>query len=68
MAWEPNRFASRRLAYHGVTIKIMTSIIKKIPLEKLYTISVQTGTALNICEVKEDNIKFIVEGDTSHVI
>ncbi len=52
---------------HGVTIKIMTSIIKGIPLEELHTIFVQRGTALNICEVKEDNIKFIVEGDTSHV-
>lgn len=38
-----------------------------IEKEELHTIFVQRGTALNICEVKEDNIKFIVEGDTSHV-
>lgn len=52
---------------HGVTIKILTSIIKRIPLEKLYTIDINKGTALNICEVKEDKIEFIVEGDTSHM-
>lgn len=52
---------------HGVTIKILTSIIKRVPLEKLYTIDINKGTALNICEVKEDKIEFIVEGDTRHM-
>lgn len=52
---------------HGVTVKIMTSIIKNIPLENLYTIGINRGTALNICEVKDGQIEFIVEGDTSHM-
>lgn len=52
---------------HGVTIKVLTSIIKKIPLEEIYNIPIHLGTALNICEVKEDNIRFAVEGDTSHI-
>ena len=52
---------------HGVTIKVLTSIIKGIPLEELYQIPVQTGTALNICEYNGDKLRFIVEGDTSHI-
>lgn len=52
---------------HGVTIKILISIIKGIPLEKLYTIPIQTGTALNICEYDGNRLKLIVEGDISHV-
>ncbi|OLS02517.1 histidine phosphatase family protein [Tissierella creatinophila] len=52
---------------HGVTIKILTSIIKNIPLEKLYTIDINKGTSLNICEVKENKIEFIVEGDNYHI-
>lgn len=53
---------------HGVTIKILTALIKKIPLEELYTIDINRGTALNICEVKENKIEFIVEGDTRHIM
>lgn len=52
---------------HGVTIKVLTSIIKGIPLEDLYQIPVQVGTALNICEYNGDKLRFIVEGDTSHI-
>ncbi|NLY46652.1 MAG: histidine phosphatase family protein [Tissierella sp.] len=53
---------------HGVTIKILTSIIKGVPLEELYQIPVQVGTALNICEYGDDKLRFIVEEDTSHII
>ena len=53
---------------HGVTIKILTSIIKEIPLEELYQIPVQVGTALNICEYDGEKLRFIVEEDTSHII
>ncbi|HLR20371.1 MAG TPA: histidine phosphatase family protein [Tissierellaceae bacterium] len=52
---------------HGVTIKVLTAIIKDIPLKELYNIPIYEGTALNICRVKEKEIKFIVEGDTSHM-
>ncbi|MGO1468991.1 MAG: histidine phosphatase family protein [Tissierella sp.] len=52
---------------HGVTIKILISIIKKIPLEELPNIPIHVGTALNICKVNEEKIEFIVEGDTSHM-
>lgn len=52
---------------HGVTIKVLTAIIKNITLEELYNIPVHMGTALNICEVKENEIKFVIEGDTSHM-
>lgn len=52
---------------HGVTIKILTSIIKGIPIEQLYKLDVQRGTALNICEYDGNNLKFILEGDTTHL-
>lgn len=52
---------------HGVTIKILTAIIKNIPIEELYTIDISRGTSLNICEVNEEEIEFILEGDISHI-
>lgn len=52
---------------HGVTIKILTSIIKDIPLHELYNIPIHQGTALNVCEVKDDKIRFVIEGDASHI-
>ena len=52
---------------HGVTIKVLTAIIKDIPIDGIYTIGINKGTALNICQVKEDKIEFLVEGDTSHM-
>lgn len=52
---------------HGVTIKVLTSIIKEIPLEEIYKIQINRGTALNICQVEEGKVEFILEGDTSHM-
>lgn len=52
---------------HGVTIKVLTSIIKEIPLEEICTIGINKGTALNICDVNEGKIEFVLEGDTSHI-
>lgn len=52
---------------HGITIRILTAIIKKIPLEELHKIPTYEGTALNICKVKENEIKFLLEGDTLHI-
>ena len=52
---------------HGVTIKVLTSIIKGISIEELYKISVQVGTALNISEYDGNKLKFLVEEDKSHL-
>ena len=52
---------------HGVTLKVLTSIIKEIPLEEMHSLPIHRGTALNICEVKNDKIEFVLEGDTSHM-
>lgn len=52
---------------HGVTIRILIAIIKQIPLKDLHTIPIHVGTALNVCQVDEEKMKFIVEGDTSHM-
>ncbi len=56
------------LVSHGVIIKVLTSLIKGIPIEELYKIQVQIGTALNICEYDGEKLQFIVEEDTSHLI
>ena len=55
------------LVTHGVIVKVLTSIIKGIPLKELYKIQVQVGTALNICEYDGDKLEFIAEEDTSHL-
>lgn len=52
---------------HGITIKIMISIIKEIPLERLNEIPTYEGTALSICQLDRDRLEFILEGDTSHI-
>lgn len=52
---------------HGVTIKVLISIIKGLTLDEFSSLPVYTGTALNICEIKEDKIQLIVEGDISHI-
>lgn len=53
---------------HGVTIKVLTSIIEDVPLERLNSIGINKGTALNICEVNGEKTEFILEGDTSHLV
>ena len=52
---------------HGVTIKVLTAIIKEISLEDLSSIPIHRGTALNICQVNNKERKFIVEGDIDHI-
>lgn len=52
---------------HGVTIKAMLTIIKGLTLLEFSNIPVFTGTALNICEVRDNGIELILEGDTSHI-
>lgn len=53
---------------HGVTIKVLTAIIKGIPLEDLYKIPIQIGTALNMCQYDGETLEFIIEEDTSHLL
>jgi probable phosphoglycerate mutase len=52
---------------HGVTIKALIANIKGLPLEEFSKLPVYTGTALNIVELKEDKMEFIVENDVSHL-
>ena len=56
------------LVSHGVTIKILMAILKEIPLEELSTIPIFQGTSLTIVEFKDNDLKFLLEGDTSHFI
>lgn len=52
---------------HGVTIKALLAIIKKLTVTEFAALPVYTGTALNICEVVDGDIKLCVEGDISHI-
>lgn len=53
---------------HGITIKSMIAIIKELSWDEFSTLEVYTGTALNICELKNDKLAFLVEGDIAHLI
>ncbi|WMM25510.1 histidine phosphatase family protein [Tissierella sp. MB52-C2] len=52
---------------HAVVIKAIYAIIKKYPLEELWTPPFLQGTSLTIIEVKDDEINIILEADTSHI-
>lgn len=52
---------------HGITIKSIIAIIKELSWEEFSTLEVYTGTALNICELREEKFEFLVEGDISHL-
>lgn len=53
---------------HGVTIKVMISIIEGIGLEDFSSIPIYKGTSLNIIEVDENkNLKFTIKGDDKHI-
>lgn len=52
---------------HGITIKAIIAIIKELSWEEFSSLEVYTGTALNICERREDKFEFLVEGDISHL-
>ena len=52
---------------HGITIRVLIAIIKGIPLEKIHTIPILLGTALNICEYDGNKLKLVVDEDTSHL-
>ena len=52
---------------HVVVIKAIYAIIKKYPLEELWTPPFLQGTSLTIIEVEDDEINIILEADTSHI-
>lgn len=52
---------------HGVTIKALIKIIKNLNLDEFSKLPVYTGTALNIVEINDGKIEFIMEDDTSHI-
>lgn len=52
---------------HGITIKSIIAIIKELSWEEFSTLEVYTGTALNICELRDEKFEFLVEGDISHL-
>lgn len=52
---------------HGVSLKIIMSMVKNIPLERLNEIPIYPGTALNIFQRRDHGLELILEGDTCHM-
>lgn len=52
---------------HGVTIKSIIAIAEKIDIENFNEIPIYEGTALNMFEIKDGNIRYVLKGDTSHL-
>lgn len=52
---------------HGITIKALIAIIKDLTWEEFSSLEVYTGCSLNICELKNGNYEFTVEGNISHL-
>lgn len=52
---------------HGITIKVLISIIKGLTWEEFSALEVYTGTSLSVCEFNNDKFEFLVEGDISHL-
>lgn len=52
---------------HAVVIKALYTIIKKSPLEKLWDPPFMHDTSLTVVEVVDNEMKFILEADISHL-
>ena len=52
---------------HGITIKAIIAIIKELAWQEFASLEIYTGTALNVCELKDGSFEFLLEGDISHL-
>lgn len=52
---------------HAIAIKAIYSIIRKYELQDFWNMPFIEGTSLTILEINDDNMEFILEGDTSHL-
>ena len=52
---------------HGISIKALFAIINKTELKYFWEDTYVDGTSLTILDIKEDKIKFVLKGDTSHM-
>lgn len=52
---------------HGISIKALFAIINKTELKDFWEETYVDGTSLTIIDIKDDNIKFVLKGDTSHM-
>lgn len=52
---------------HGVTLKVIVSLLENIPLEKINEIPIYKGTAVNKFIINNDEIIYEIKGDTSHL-
>lgn len=52
---------------HGVTIKAIIAILKKMDIREFVKIKVYTGTSLTIFEIDDEKIQCLLEGDDSHL-
>lgn len=52
---------------HGVTLKAIYAYVKSLPVNLFWSGAHMDSTCLSIIEVESDSIKFILEGDMSHL-
>lgn len=53
---------------HACVNKAIYSILKNIPIENFWDPPFMYGTCLTVLEKKENDIRFVLEGDISHVL
>lgn len=51
---------------HGITIKVIYAIIKEYKLKNFWDLPYIDGTSLSILEIRDNDMRFILEADTSH--
>ncbi|NMM65797.1 histidine phosphatase family protein [Clostridium sp. P21] len=52
---------------HAVVIKAVSKIVKGYGIEDIWSLPYINGTSITILEVEGNNIRILVEGDTSHI-
>lgn len=52
---------------HAVTLKAIYAIVKQTPIEEIWNPPFMKDTCLSIIEVKDNEMKFILEADVSHL-
>lgn len=51
---------------HGITIKMIYSLVNNLKIEEFWTLPYIDGTSLTILEIDGEKMKFTLEADTSH--
>lgn len=62
-----NKHGNVLIVTHAIIVKTIMSLLKDIPVEKLWETPFIHGTSLSIVGVNSKNTSVIIEGDVSHI-